>query len=469
MTPFDHGEWVAHLAQALAQVNQVEGNYLEELAERRWQREQSERDFPRPFLVWDPAQDLRSFYHHACYSDGRYFERRYAPLRAALRDAEHILAKNPVLAEVVKAERRGYSFRLRILNAGTVSSSIGVVAGLMCRARQVGERGSWLASSELQSLLDPSLEEGSGSDANKLAKGYHVSLFYGLQLSEGVEIGGDLTAVPLERTSTFLNREELQSVAPNIAREMRWKEVGAILKPFLWKPTLLSPGDQSEPQLDWGGSFVEDARAFVEILSVSHGVPIVSLLNIPYCTNRWAMLLLGQPHYHRGTSWKSWAQSFGGLRESHEIDIDALNQAKQVFWADRAKYKEFAPIVSRLSEALARTGQYAAEDKIMDVAIALERMYELDQGEISFKLKTRAACFLESDTQSRLGVFRDVGLVYEARSGIVHRRTRAPNLESQIDAFKKGFEVARRSVLKLIRDGSPRDWNRVVMSARNND
>ena len=158
-------------------------------------------------------------------------------------------------------------------------------------------------------------------------------------------------------------------------------------------------------------------------------------------------------------------QSFGALTKSHELDIDALTEARQVYWADRDRYQDFAPIVSRLSEALARTGQYAADDKILDVAIALERMYELDQGEISFKLKTRAACFLESDTRSRLRVFRDVGQLYTARSGIVHRRTTGPTAEASRDAFNKGFDVARRSVVKLIREGSPGDWNRVVMAA----
>ena len=343
-----------------------------------------------------------------------------------------------------------------------------MVAGLMCRAQQVGKDGFSVASRELKSLLDLSLEEGFGSIPNDLAMGYHVSLFYGLQLSEGVEIADDVIAVPLKQTSAFLNRDVLQNVAPGIASGNRWKAVGAILNPVPWKPILLSLGDESVPQLDWGGSFSEDAQALIEILSVSHGVPIVSLMDIPYCIDRTASLLLGQPHYHSSTSWKSWVQAFGGLTKSHQLDIDALDQAKQVF-LDRGRYQEFAPIVSRPSEALARTGQYAADDKILDAAIALERMYELDQGEISFKLKTRAACFLESDTQARLRVFKDVGELYNARSGIVHRRRKQLSAETKRDAFNKGFDVARRSVVKLLREGSPPDWNKVVMAGTESD
>ena len=92
-------------------------------------------------------------------------------------------------------------------------------------------------------------------------------------------------------------------------------------------------------------------------------------------------------------------------------------------------------------------------------------MYELDQGKIGFKLKTRAACFLESDTGARSRVFKDVGEFYKSRSEIVHnaRKKRASG-EERKDTFRKGFDVARRSVVKLLRDGPPQDWNEMVIS-----
>ena len=44
-----------------------------------------------------------------------------------------------------------------------------------------------------------------------------------------------------------------------------------------------------------------------------------------------------------------------------------------------------APIVVRLAEAIARDGRFAEQERILDVAIALERMYELVGGEIRDK------------------------------------------------------------------------------------
>ena len=200
-----------------------------------------------------------------------------------------------------------------------------------------------------------------------------------------------MAVVPLAQAEAFVVKNELLAVAPRLVMRSEWKSVGAIVKRFRWKPVLFSPGS-GRPEVDWDtppfrdtNSFFEDARQLIDLLAVTHGAPVVCLMDLALCTDRRASLLFGQPYHHTGASWKTWSASFGSLRASRPPDTDALEQAKQLFGADRGRYQGCAPIVSRLSEALARTGQYAADDKILDVAIALEQMYELDRGEISFK------------------------------------------------------------------------------------
>ena len=310
--------------------------------------------------------------------------------------------------------------------------------------------------------------------SNDLTVAHHVLLFYGLQLTDQLEIADDMTAVPLDSTEAFLNRQELEAVAPHVVRGHGWRSVGAILRPVQWAPSFVRPGDESEPELDWGGSFFADARSFVELLSLSHAVPVVALMDISYCIHRNAALLLGLPHYHSGPSYKTWALSFGALTDSNDVDVPAFDRARQLFLdSEDRSFGHRAPLVSRLAEALARTGQYAADDKILDVAIVLEQMYELDQPEISYKLKTRAACFLESDAEDRLRVFKDVEALYEARSSIVHQRKSKRNKtrkrtseQAKPEAFEKGFRVARDSVFKLLREGAPPDWNTLVLGGR---
>ena len=150
---------------------------------------------------------------------------------------------------------------------------------------------------------------------------------------------------------------------------------------------------------------------------------------------------------------------------SIDLRVDALDEARKAFGERQSDHYQYcAPIIARLAEALARSGRFQTEDKILDVAIALERMYELEGNEISFKLKMRAAAFLETSTEGRAQVLRDVKKFYDVRSGIVHKRKKPPSAETRAAAFTKGFEVARRSVVKLLQDGSPADWDEMVMA-----
>ena len=179
-------------------------------------------------------------------------------------------------------------------------------------------------------------------------------------------------------------------------------------------------------------------------------------MEIGYCIHRTSLLLLGLPHYHGG--WKaSWMLSIGRLWHANQLDIGAFDEAKDVFLdLEEQRLGAWTPVVSRLSQALARTGQYAAEDQILDVAIALEQMYRLDRGRIADQLKTKTACFLEVGTDARLAVRERVGKLYSVRSEIVHGGS--CSARTRQEAFGKGFQVARDTVFKLLREGAPPDW-----------
>ena len=450
--------------EALERLHEVESHYLEEIYQRRVQRELSDARFPKLSPISDPARDRLPFYSHAYHSKGIYAERRYPPLRAALENTAVKVGQHPTLAPLLKEDGRGYEFSVRILNQNRGTSCLAVVAGLMSRAQQVGQGGFRTASAELDALLNSSLDNV-GPGTNELTVGYHVSIFYGLRLTEDLEIADGLVAVPLERTEPFLNRDVLKRIASSIATKNLWQGVGVMLSPVPWKLTLGSGSDEPDLQLDWERSFFENARTFIKLLALAHGVPVVPLMEISYCVHRNSMHLLGQPYYHGSTRSPSWLPSFGNLWNPNDLEVGALHRAKHVFLdLDHRRLGALAPIVSRLSEALSRTGQFAADDKILDVAMALEQMYQLDQGEITFKLRTRAACFLESDVEARRRVFKDVGDFYDARSAIVHRREAKRTTKIDRDkAFSKGFAVARDSVFRLLLEEFPRDWTEVVL------
>ena len=118
-----------------------------------------------------------------------------------------------------------------------------------------------------------------------------------------------------------------------------------------------------------------------------------------------------------------------------------------------------APIVTRLSEALSRNGRFANGDRILDDAMALERMYVLDEGNIGRKLRGRTARLLGTDAASEQRISDKVKELYDVRSDIVHNRLHKLTPERVHSAFVDGFDLARQSLFKLLREGPPEDWS----------
>ena len=147
--------------------------------------------------------------------------------------------------------------------------------------------------------------------------------------------------------------------------------------------------------------------------------------------------------------------------------IEALAEARTAYGERKCpRYGKLAPVVARLAEALARDGRFAAEDRILDVAIALERMYELGGGEISYKMRTRASWFLGRDSENRVRVKKSIADFYGVRSEIVHNRKKQVSAERYREAFETGFEIAARTLFKLLKDGPPGDWEELVIAGR---
>ena len=188
----------------------------------------------------------------------------------------------------------------------------------------------------------------------------------------------------------------------------------------------------------------------------------VAMLN--HCIDRSAAQLLGREENRSSFSRGRSAHGFDGFEECPALAREALGEAMETFEIRMGeRYARMAPIVGRLAEVLGRDGRFAVEDRILDVAIALERMYQLDGGEISHKMRTRVAWFLGADAESRLREMKAVKEFYEARSAIVHNQKRKAVTPKQHDAFAKGFDIARRSLFKLLREESLDDWDALVI------
>ena len=453
-------DWIDRLAEALSRLAEEHESALRKYYGRnpRVNMAFGTRDGRPPALSPDDVRDRYAPPRHS-YVFGE--EERLSEPKGARASARHTLLSHPALARVVGPVIGPEDFWVEILGNGHLTSSEDVIAGLMARASQHSGDRFRAAASELEAFLAP---RGDGVPGD-LDVGYDVVLFYGLTLKERIDVAEGMALLPFEEVRAFVDEGLVDKLAPAGAAFHGWRAVGAVVRLFRWRPAFRPTGDLRESGLAPPGRFFPEARIFLELLAVAHAAPVLRLAELSNCIDRSAGRLLGQGRKGPGF-YQSWpAHGFGGFEECPALAPVALVEAREAFDnRDGERYAAMAPIIGRLAEALARSGRFGIDDKILDVAIALERMYELDQGEIVFKLRTRAACFLQLGSEDRLRTFKDMGGFYEARSSIVHKPGKSRRKIDKPDAFARGFDVARRSLMKLLRNGPPADWNELVIS-----
>ena len=386
-------------------------------------------------------------------------EAYYASLCAVLDPVRIILRSHPTLAPVANPIIGRDEFWREILHSGHAASPTDLIAGLMARAAELSGDCFRTAAAELNTFLTPAAESGVDGVQGELDVGYDVVLFYGLTVKSRIDVVNGMAILPFEQVRAFVDQNFVEELAPAGAAFSNWRSVGAVVRPFQWRPLLRRTGYLGELPLRNLEPFFRDAKAFLELLAVAHAAPVLSIAALGDCVDRSASRLLGLEGYRGSEHGHRSAERFDGFEECPDLASGALAQARAAFQNRKSeRYAQIAPIVSRLSAALARDGGFANEVRIVDIAIALEQMYDLPQGKISHKLRNRVSAYLGTDSESREGIKESVKEFYDARSNIVHSRSGNVSPQRNRESFGMGFDIARRTLFKLLHEGPPEDW-----------
>ena len=458
---FAYEDWVDRIALALPGLAKAQKPFLREY----WEQNGGvhvvyDRRSGKPVF---PLDDLRDLYAMVRNSNAFGKREHYAPLCEVLDSVRHILLSHPALARVVGPIIGRDNFWMQILNAGTSSSPTDLIAGLLARAHELSGDPFRQAASEMKALLDPGVERGSAFVPGELDVGYNMMLFYGLTVTEVIDVADGIAILPYEDVRPFVNESLVDELSPDGARFHHWRSVGAVVRPFRWRPALNRSGYEREPVLERPKSLFLDARSILDLLAVAHEAAVVPLAELPHCINRSAARLLGWDGHGPNASWRNPAKNSDGFEKCPELAPTAFTEAKEAFDNRTShQYAKMAPIVSRLAETLDPKGRFAAETRVGEIGAALERMYDVGKRKISPKLQNRISGFLGTDDESRESIKTTVKEFYDARSEIVHGRTDKMSPLRTNAAFVKGFKIARRSVFKLLREGPPDDWNALI-------
>ena len=303
--------------------------------------------------------------------------------------------------------------------------------------------------------------------------GYEIFVFRGLTISGEIEIAPGLVIIDYQRA---VERGLVKHEPPDPPDMMPdFAAMGALVlaRQMTWGPCLVPPLTSKDkfpkPMLEFQWLPEFDTGIVFDLLSVctSHQVQILSML---YCAPEFVdvspgfVARSGYSYIHSG-HWPN--KDFTEKQVSH---LQGLLHSWSEFNSAKRDILELA--VNRLSSSIQRNrGRFWLQDRLLDAAIALEIMYELEPPELTNKLSTRAAHLLAEKTDERIKIFDRVHAFYRARSQIAHGdkdKWQGKRNKKNIDfkeAADSGFTLAFDTLQALLDKGEFPNWKKLIMSS----
>ena len=160
-----------------------------------------------------------------------------------------------------------------------------------------------------------------------------------------------------------------------------------------------------------------------------------------------------------------------GFSPGKQISTDECSQARDLFAAFCAApslQTHLRLVTQRLIRAVRRYG--TPVDASIDLGIALEGLYlsdmQDDRGELSFRLRMRAARLLGATEENRKHIFTLMGDIYTLRSIAVHTGTltvKPKDLHGRTvqQVLEEGFFLTAKAIRQFITSGKPR-WDTIM-------
>ena len=349
------------------------------------------------------------------------------------------------LATFVQMPSKGFRLELRNLARHLTRSAI--------------MRGCRAAVTHLERFLSLSAEGR--------VPGYEITVFRGLLMEGEVDIAPGLEIVSYTRAA---ERGLVRNEPPGPTNDMPdYAGMGALVlvREMAWGPCLVPPKTSRNmdsnvvPTFTWFDGHQSGVVFDLLTIVTSHRIQVLSVLT---CAPEFVDL---DPNFGPGSS-------TGFLHSDHWSKKDlTCNETGNLrrrlhgwtqFDADSRATLELA--VSRLAAATQRGGgRLGIQDRILDVAITLEVMYQLGRSG-RYTLTTRAGHFLADQTDERLRMANRAGALYTTRNAIVHGNVKQTRDEhaKMAETGEDGTQLARETLWRLLDQGAFPDWERLIMS-----
>lgn len=432
---FDESRWVADLSTALEAVAQDSSEGVLRDSSR-----------VRHLLTFGQCRELAQHAEHNATAQDA-FETLAVNLNGFPTQAMAILLEHPVIR--------------RALPNSSEDGEIQYVAG--------EEWGGFRLSELLSMTMKTVIKMGGGEVAHMLErfltlgelgklKAYEITVFDALEINGRADIGESGFLAPYDDAKATYKLPEHKQASSRSLRSIQATPATVFVRECWWRIAIGPLSMNRGPIIKLEYPFTVSYENTIDLLSIATGKPLTAPLQY--------IQALGQVFDTMITKHSMAGERRGARHLLSAHEVETFREFMQGWQVCRQRRDAVELAIARLGDSFSRSGRFKLEDRILDTATALEILYELEGSELRYKLATRGACFLGDNNQESKSILKKLKTFYDQRSAVVHngkakksRRTVAENLSDVSD-------LARRTLLKLLRDGRPTDWDELVVSDR---
>ena len=450
---FNEADWIERLAAALEQVSaEAEPSFsppppvklgIRPFGEYRSALHRGYRDLAAR-AKYDPAAAIQ-------------FEESHLWVRAYPAEAVAILREHPLMKPGLEGSGKNEGVRFGALNNRSRSDLKWLVS---CLAKLSIKEGGEEAARRLQRYLT--------AGANGTLPAYEITVIHGLVVKTrfDLDVGAYLAPYGDARAEFDLPDE------PEPFQKTDLPDAAVLVRSLEYGPGVDPPDDgvglpevqvayrfPVAYEVDLEGWF-DDSKLLVDLLSIAKRVPLLSRTRYVRPA-RW----IGEidPNLGFGTQDSRGFVSDAWPRgnDLSKGDVDAFLKLARGWRTHPDKPVAINLAIRRLAASVSRQGgRFGNEDRILDIAIALEVLYG---GATGHKLAQRAAALLGTTAAEQMRTYDQAKEFYGVRSGIVHWK-KAPSLDILDKELESGNDLACLTLASLLNRKAQLRWADVMRS-----
>ena len=374
-------------------------------------------------------------------------------------EASAVLREHPLLKPGLAGSGKNERVRLTVLNRRFGSDVKGLVA---CLARLSVKEGGAEAAWRLHRYLT--------AGASGTLPAYEIAVVHGLVVKERFNLDAGAYLAPYEDARAEFGLPE----EPEPLSKRGFPAAAVLVRSLEYGPGVAPPDDDDADlaavriayrfpaayRVDLE-SWFEGSKRLLDLLSIARGVPLLSRTHYVRVAG-WIEEI--HPGFAFGTEHSSGFVSDVRPRgrDFSRGDADAFLELARGWHTFPGKPDAMNLAIRRLAASFSRPGgRFGQEDRMLDVAIALEVFYG---GATGHKLAQRAAGLLEAGASAQKRTYDQATSFYRVRSSIVHLRKQLPSpdvLETELEA---GRDLACHTLASLLSRAERPKWAAVVRS-----